>query len=132
MNAVVQPDLTIADFEAGNIDPEQFNHQGHIYVAWLYIRQYGTPAAITRFDAALRRLTQQCGIPGKYHATMTWFFLLLISERFEERGGWHTFCRKNADLVTDSKKTLDRYYSEDLLFSKIARERFVLPDNLKI
>jgi hypothetical protein len=128
----MQPDLTIADFEAGNIDPEQFNHQGHLYVAWLYIRQYGTLDAITRFDAALRRLTQQCGIPGKYHATMTWFFLLLISERFEERDGWHTFCRKNADLVTESKKTLGRYYSEDLMFSKIARERFVLPDNLKI
>ncbi len=132
MSAVMRPDLTIADFEAGNIDPEQFNHQGHIYVAWLYIRQYGTLDAITRFDAALRRLTLQLGIPGKYHATITWFFLLLIGERFEERDGWHSFCGKNADLVTDNKTTLGRYYSEDLLFSKIARERFVLPDKLRI
>ena len=131
MNAVAQPDLTIANFEAGNIDAERFDHQGHIYVAWLYVRQYGTHGAIKRFDGALRRLTQQCGIPGKYHTTITRFFLLLIGERFEECDGWHTFCRKNTDLVTDSKTMLGRYYSEDLLFSEIARERFVLPDRLK-
>ena len=54
MNAVMQPDLTIANFEAGDIDAEHFGHQGHVYVAWLYIRQYGTVDAITRFDAASR------------------------------------------------------------------------------
>ena len=132
MNAVMQPDLTIANFEVGDIDAERFGHQGHMYVAWLYIRRYGTVDAITRFDAALRRLTQQLGVPGKYHATMTWFFVLLIAERFDERDGWNTFCSKNVDLITDSKKTLGRYYSEDLLFSEFARERFVLPDNLRI
>ena len=132
MNAVAQPDLTIANFEAGNIDAERFDHQGHIYVAWLYVRRYGTVVAITRFDAALRRLTQQLRVPGKYHATITWFFVLAIAERFDEGDSWNTFCSKNADLITDSKKTLARYYSKDLLISEIARERFVLPDNLRI
>ena len=131
MNAVMQADLTSTDFEAGDIDADRFGHQGHMYVAWLYVRRYGAVDAITRFDAALRRLTQQLGVPGKYHATMTWFFVLLIAERFDGRDGWNTFCNKNADLMTDSKKTLARYYSKDLLFSKIARERFVLPDNLR-
>jgi hypothetical protein len=131
MSAVARPDLTIANFEAGNIDADQFDHLGHVYIGWLYVRQYGTVDALTRFDAGLRRLTLKLGIPGKYHATMTWFFLLLIGERFDERDGWHTFCNKNADLIADSKATLGRYYSENLLFSKNARERFVLPDNLQ-
>ena len=96
MNAVAQPDITIA-----------------------------------KFDAALRRLTLRLGIPGKYHATMTWFFLLLVAERFDERDGSQSFRSSNADLLQDSKKILGRYYSEKLLFSDIARERFVLPDNLK-
>ena len=131
MNAVAQPDFTIENFEAGDIDATRFDHESHIYVAWLYVRRFGTIDAIARFDAALRRLTLRLGIPGKYHATMTWFFLLLVAERFNERDGWQSFRSSNADLLQDSKKILGRYYSEELLFSDIARERFVLPDNLK-
>ncbi len=131
MNAVAQPDFTIENFEAGDIDATRFDHGSHIYVAWLYMRRFGTIDAIAKFDAALRRLTLRLGIPGKYHATMTWFFLLLVAERFDERDGWQSFRSNNADLLQDSKKILGRYYSEDLLFSDIARERFVLPDNLK-
>lgn len=54
-------------------------------------------------------------------------------ENFEasDIDGWQSFRSSNADLLQDSKKILGRYYSEELLFSDIARERFVLPDNLK-
>lgn len=128
MSALPKADLTIDRFEAGQIDPERFNHEAHVYVAWLYVQTYEQAEAIARFDNALKRLTLQLGIPGKYHATITWTFLLLISERCRDNEGWQAFCSRNQDLVNDSKAILGRYYSDERLFSETARMHFVLPD----
>ncbi len=119
--------LTIETFEQANIDPEAFDHEAHIYVGWLYVNEYELADAISRFDGALKRLVQKLGAVDKYHATLTWFYLLLINERNHQGQSWDEFKRDNPDLF-DSKSTLSRYYSEDLLFSDGARRRFVLPD----
>ena len=130
MNAVTKPELTIENFEASDIDPERFDHEAHVYVAWLYLRKYTLTDAIAKFDAGLRRLVIKFGAEGKYHATLTWFFLLLVAERFESDEPWQVFKHRNTDLINDSKQILSRYYSEEYLFSDRARERFMLPNNL--
>lgn len=132
MNAAPQPDYSIANFEAGDIDGQHFDHKSHVYVAWLYVQEFEVAEAIGRFDTALRRLVVKLGAVGKYHATLTWFFLLLIAERSEKNEPWHAFSSKNSDLILGSKKLLGRYYSDDYLFSDRARERFVLPDLRRI
>ena len=124
------PALTIVDFEAGNIDAERFDHEAHVYMAWLYLEEFELADAISRFDAALKRLTRQLGVPQKYHATITWLFLLLINERRQSGEDWPAFRKRNADLVENSRSTLQRYYSESLLFSDNARQHFMLPDRL--
>ena len=130
MNVVERPELSIDNFEAGDIDPERFDHRSHIYVAWLYIQQFELADAIGRFDAALRRLVTKLGAQSKYHATLTWFFLLLIAQRSDAGETWADFCAKNSDLTTNSKDVLSLYYSEELLFSDSARKRFMLPNKL--
>jgi hypothetical protein len=135
MNAVAHqeficPDITIERFESSDIDSDQFDHEAHVHVAWLYVREYELTEAIAKYESGLKRLVSKLGAEGKYHATLTWFFLLLIADRAEDGEPWQVFRHRNADIVTDSKKTLSRYYSDDHLFSKRARERFVLPDRL--
>lgn len=130
MSAVLAPDFTIQQFEAGQIDAERFDHEAHVYVAWLFVAAFELTDAIRRFDSALRRLTAQLGVPDKYHATITWLFLILIAERRIDNETWPSFRSRNAELINDSKTTLGRYYSEDRLFSKLARQQFVLPDKL--
>lgn len=130
MSTVPTPQFTIEQFEAGQVDPECFDHEAHVYVGWLYVNKFGLADALRRFDVTLKRLTKQLGIPGKYHATITWLFLMLIAERSRKNESWHTFRSRNADLVGDSKTMLGLYYSEALLFSNRAREHFVLPDKL--
>lgn len=122
--------MSIHSFESGEIDPLLFDHEAHAYVGWLYVREYELAEAVSRFDAALKRLVGKLGVEGKYHATLTWFFLLLIAERVQTDEPWPVFRQRNADLIDDRKSILSNYYSNETLFSDRARERFVLPDNL--
>lgn len=130
MNAALTDSLTIERFESGQVDSQYFDHEAHVYVGWLYVRNFELTDAIRRFTAALRCLTTALGVPGKYHATISWFFLLLIAERAVDDDTWLTFRARNLDLIHGSKATLARYYSERLLSSMRARQRFVLPDRL--
>lgn len=109
MNAVAPTKWSIAMFEAGDIDPEQFTHEAHVHVGWLYVREFGVSEAISRFDAALRQLVTKLGAVDKYHATLTWFFLLLIAERIDGDEPWQLFKNRNMDLLA-SKKILSRFY----------------------
>ena len=40
-------------------------------MAWLYLERYTLLDAVSRFTAAIRRLTEKLGVPGKYHETIT-------------------------------------------------------------
>jgi hypothetical protein len=133
VNTVRKEGFSVDAFERGVIDPESFDHEAHVYVAWLYLERYPLPAALEKFDAALRRLTVKLGVPGKYHATITWFFLLLIGQRRAEEPGadWWAFRRRNGDLI-DGGGILLRHYRPETLASDRARQSFVLPDRLAV
>jgi len=133
MNAAATPTLTIDALEAGTIDVAAFDHEAHVYLAWLYLQQFPLHEAIARFTDALRRLTALLGIPGKYHETISWFFMLLIEERRFGLIGkdWFEFRRKHADLFAGGADSiLNRYYSVELLGSDRAKTSFMLPDKL--
>ena len=126
MNAATNQGLTLENFEAGKIDSQSFDHQSHVYIAWLFVQRFELSDAIKRFAAALRRLVVKLGAQDKYHATITRFFLLLIAERSSGIESWTAFCDANPDLTTNSSAILSRYYTDDALFSNDARSRFVL------
>ena len=91
--------------------------------------------AIERFTAALKRLTVKLGVPGKYHNTITWFFMLIIAERRNGEAGtsgleWSDFRRNNDDLFRRDENVLHRYYKAETLATDAARRTFVLPDKL--
>ncbi len=132
MNAVLQPDVSIDALEAGTIDAAAFDHESHVYAAWLYLERWPLHEAIGRFCAALRRLTVKLGAEAKYHETMSWFFLLLINQRrtTTKATSWIAFRQENADLIRDFRATLSRYYSQEVLASDQARQHFLLPDKL--
>ena len=133
MNAIAIPQVTIEALEDGTLDAEQFDHEAHVYLAWLYLQRYPLHEATARFIAALKRLTTQLGIPGKYHETISWFFMLLIEERrhAQKIDDWHAFYRDQSDLFAGGNDNiLNRYYSRELLGSERARHSFMLPDKL--
>lgn len=126
------PELTIDDLEASRIEAGSFDHEAHVYLAWLYLQEFPLTAAIERFSAALRRLTLKLGVPGKYHETITWFFMLIIAARRKDQpaNDWPQFKADNGDLFSKEQNVLHRYYSKKMLASEEARRSFVLPDRL--
>jgi hypothetical protein len=110
----------------------QFHHEQHVHVAWVFTRQYGMPAALGEFTAAIKRFADAKGATGLYHQTITWAFLLLIAERQArcQADTWEGFAAANADLLTWQPSVLERYYSSEVLKSDLARKVFLFPDRV--
>jgi hypothetical protein len=121
---------SLADFEAGNFDPAAFDHRAHVYVGWCFLEQLSLAEAIQRFTRALRRFTESIGQHGKYHETISWFFLIQIANRRQGTAAtcWQSFCNENSDLLNCGGALLRQYYSESLLESPRAKDHFLLPD----
>ena len=128
MNASVLPNITLDQFECADVDPHQFDHEAHVYVAWLFLENFDVTESMDRYRTALKRLTMKLGIPDKYHETITCFFVLLINEReaATRAGSWAEFRDANRD-VFDAGGILRRYYESEVLDSELARRTFVLP-----
>jgi hypothetical protein len=56
--------------------------------------------------------------------------MLLIAERRQhsDAGDWASFASENADLLGSSSELLQRHYSSERLWSRLARQQFLLPD----
>ncbi|MGE5616448.1 MAG: hypothetical protein ACM3X5_05995 [Bacillota bacterium] len=111
-----------------------FHHADHVRLAWLYLNEAPLLEALDRFTTTLRRFAAHHGVPGKYHETITWAYVLLIHERMKRASSpapWESFRTANADLFEWKPSVLERYYDRATLASEFARRVFVLPDALR-
>lgn len=119
-------------FVDGSLPANEFHHQQHVQVAWMFIRAHGMPSALAEFSTAIKRFADAKGAHGLYHETITWAFLLLIADRQARTpaANWDAFETANQDLLTWKPSILSRYYSQELLASDLARRTFLMPDLL--
>jgi len=124
------PGPSIEAFEKLDVEPQAFGHEAHVYVAWCYLQRFDLLTSIDRFRSALLALTAKMGAPDKYHETITWFYLIAVAERAEGTAStdWAVFKQSNADLFERAPGIIQRYYSDERLFSALARRTFLLPD----
>src|SRR5438067_1114421 len=71
-------DPLVQAFEAGTVDPGAFHRREHLLVAWRYLQELPLEEALSRYVHHLRRLAQRLGVPERYHATMTWAYVILL------------------------------------------------------
>ncbi len=117
-------------FASTALPADQFHHEQHVRVAWMFVCHHGMPAALGEFSEAIKRFAAAKGAHGLYHETITWAFLLIIGERQARRPKptWPGFAAANPDLLAWKPSVLERYYSKELLMSDLARRSFVMPD----
>jgi hypothetical protein len=123
----------IAAFEDASLDGGSFHHADHVRMGFLYLCRYPVLESLQRFSTGLMRLAVALGKPGLYHETITWAFLLLISERMARAGApqsWAEFAAGNPDLMTWERNILRKYYRDETLASPLARNTFLFPDKI--
>ena len=113
-------------FERGDL--VAFPHRAHVRLAWIYLGQAPLAEAAIRFVAGLRRFASARGVPGLYHETITWAYLLWIHDcrRRTPAASFDEFARAHAELF--ERDGLLRFYRAETLASNEARGCFVLPD----
>jgi hypothetical protein len=121
-------DPLVQAFERTTLDPTAFRHREHLSVAWCYLRSLPLEEALARYVYHLRQLTIALGVPHKFHATMTWAYVVLLrdaidqspSVSFDELLAQHP-------VLLDRHAALAPHYERGQLDSEEARRRFVLP-----
>ena len=125
--ALSSNDSFLAAFLEDRLAPAAFTHREHVRAAWLLLQHMPPDRAAGRMCDALVVMTRRCGAPEKFHRTVTEAFVRLVAGR-SGAASWEAFIAANGDLLLDGRRVLARYYSDALLNSTVARERFVPPD----
>lgn len=122
----------VAQFEAGEVKPETFDHLAHIKLGWAYCHKYIGPEIGDAFTESLRKFVIAAGAEQKYHHTLSLVLLDIIAERLAEKPNrdWDEYIADNLDLRDDWKRLVNAHYSQECLNSERARLEFVDPDVL--
>ncbi|MEZ4449384.1 MAG: hypothetical protein R3B09_07890 [Nannocystaceae bacterium] len=124
-------DALVAALEARRLDPAAFTHVEHVRVAWTYLRRAPLLVALARFTGALRGFAAHHGVAGRYHATITAAYLILIHEAALRLPADHSFAElraANPELFAGGAALLGRYFRAETLAGEAARAAFVVPD----
>jgi hypothetical protein len=126
-----------ADAELAAILPEitgpdgEFRHRQHIHLAWLAVRRYGMPEAITKICDWIRQITAHERAPQKYHHTVSRAWVEIVAHHIEadpDRADFGIFAARHPALL--DKRLLSRHYRSSTLAAPEARHGWVEPDLL--
>ena len=129
LGATMLNDPLVRAFEDAAVDPAGFHHREHLYVAWCYLRELPLEDALARYVRHLRRLAAALGVPGKFHATITWAYVLLLDDAMQRapRASFDELMALNPPLTDHKSGALYAHYDRAQLDGEDARRRFVLP-----
>lgn len=120
--------LNLVDrFERCLLGKNEFPHRHHLAVASVYLFPGDFDSALARMRASLQRFAAHHGVSGLYHETLTRFWLLQVNQRLDRGVCLSSAVSRVIDKLKD-KNLMKRFYSEELLKSEAAREKWMEPD----
>lgn len=130
MSELPQPRRVVAAFEQGEMILPTLDHEGHVYLAWCYLKTLPLLDAVACLPRSIRRFATGQGAADKYNATLTIAYLLLIQERIqaEPELGWQQFRRANPELLAWPDGIIAELYTPEVLHSAAARRELLPPD----
>lgn len=122
----------IEAFESGTLNPQLFDHEAHIKLAWVYLKLYGEEEAIAKTRMAIRNFDLLHGDGTKYHTTLTVASVKAVHHfmRKSKATTFERFINEYPKLKTSFKTLLSLHYGSDIINDKIAKAEFVEPDLL--
>jgi hypothetical protein len=123
-------DEFVSAFLECRLSPDDFDHRGHLRIAWLLQRRAPLEQAIEEICAGIARIARHFGAPDKYNRTLSEALVRLIAHADARmpHATFEAFLAANSTLVDNVRGVLARYYSPGLLHSVEAKQRFTMPD----
>lgn len=120
----------IQQFVIGTLNPNIFNHEAHLRLAWLYIDEFGLKQAEQDIQNQLQNFVAIVGAKDKYHKTLTivaarivhYFMQKFKSDNFTD------FINEFPQLLYEFKTLVNRHYSFNIFDSQEAKIKFLNPD----
>ena len=116
-------------FADSSLDPELFDHEAHIRLAWIHIHQHGLDQAIENIKRQLKQYVKVLGAEDKYNETLTvaaaravyHFMLKSKSTTFKN------FIAEFPRLKYNFKELIDAHYGVDIYRSAEAKKKYLEP-----
>ena len=117
-------------FTACTLPPAEFNHRGHVRIAWIKLQRHGFDDAVRVTCEGIRAYATSLGAATKFHWTITeaLMHLLHAGGASDRTLPFDRFLDHNAALLADARGRIALHYSDALLDTGDARTRFVAPD----
>jgi hypothetical protein len=104
-----------------------FRHRDHLRLAWLAVRESDRPIEVV--GDAIRRYAVEHGAAGRYHETLTAFWVRLVAHCVAVRPELDEFDEfLDAFSFLLDKTLAERHWSRETLWSDDARARWREPD----
>lgn len=110
------------------LNPRNFDHIGHLRLAWIYLNQHQLETAVQKTCKTIKTYAESLGEMEKFHLTLTDATVRIMSQRILKAEGFEVFLMRNQDLVQDLIGSLLRHYSSKVLFSCEAKKVRLSPD----
>lgn len=130
-------DEFLTAFENCTLPIEQWTHDAHVQVAFLYASRLDLKSATDRMRASVKAYNKATRTPEAidrgYHETITQAFMRLVFTAIQKTGPHgtsHEFCRTHPELL--NKYVLGNHYSRERLMTWEAKAQFVEPDRIAL
>ncbi|MEE1963335.1 hypothetical protein V1387_11620 [Allomuricauda taeanensis] len=119
-------------FESGNFPPSMFDHEAHLRLAWVSLKQYGEQEAIEKVCEGIKNFDMLHGDGNKFHTTLTVASIKTVNHFMQKSKSHHfaDFIQEFPRLKTSFKELLGQHYGFELLFDPKAKEAYLAPDLL--
>ena len=120
-------------FENCSLPEQQWTHQAHIRVAYMYLRRHPFEEALNRMRAGIQRYNTARKVPVEphrgYHETLTVAWLTVVAAVMKHHGIGNDsldFCGQQPFLL--NRFLLRLYYTRRTIMSPEAKRSFCAPD----
>jgi len=122
----------IGQFANGSLNPEIFNHEAHLRLAWLYIEEFGLKQAEKDIQNQLQNFVEIVGAKDKYHKTLTIVAIRIVNHFMRKSKSYNftNFINEFPQLKSEFKELVNTHYSFNIFSSDKARKEFLKPDLL--
>jgi hypothetical protein len=133
LGSMTSDEAFLEQFEAGLVPLEQWHHEQHIKVAYLYLRRHPFETAVAAVREKIKAHNLAHKVPesptGGYHETMTQAWMRLVYLTLCEYGPAESADAfyKNSPQLSE-KKILRLFYSREVFMSPQAKIEYLEPD----